>query len=220
MEVFKYPCINRYNFLDFSIATSPQYEKVLYKMKTYPNAKLLDLGCCFGQDLRQLRFEGVAPERLMGSELMSEFVEFGYELFRDKETLGAEFRCGDFFDDSWAGLKDARGAFQFIYAASFFHLFPWDQQVEAMSRTVQLLQPVKGSAIFGRQLYVEQAGEVKTSLMGGTMFRHNEDSFKKLVAVVAEKTGMELKCETKREQDQTSEEDWKTRLQFWVELVG
>jgi len=47
-----YPCIGAYRFLDLSIISSPQYDEILSRVKN--GEKFLDLGCCFGQEIRQL----------------------------------------------------------------------------------------------------------------------------------------------------------------------
>lgn len=49
---FPYPCIGAYRFLDLSIISSPQYDEILSRVKS--GEKFLDLGCCFGQEVRQL----------------------------------------------------------------------------------------------------------------------------------------------------------------------
>lgn len=41
-----------YRFLDLSIATSAAYDEVLQRLKA--GEKLLDLGCCFGHEIRDL----------------------------------------------------------------------------------------------------------------------------------------------------------------------
>lgn len=122
-------------------------------MKT-GNETFLDLGCCFAQDIRNLVFEGAPSDRMTGFELRREFVDFGYELFRDRETLASEFVIGDFFDGD-CGLRE--GSFDVIHASSFFHLFNWDEQVEAVSKAVRLLKPKQDSLIVGRQAGTEVA---------------------------------------------------------------
>lgn len=114
----------------------------------------LDLGCCFAQDIRELVFKGAPAAQTAGFELRREFVNFGYELFRDRETLTSEFVIGDFFDED-CGLKEA--SFGIIHASSFFHLFNWNEQVEAVSKAVRLLKPKKDSLILGRQAGTEIA---------------------------------------------------------------
>lgn len=110
---------------------------------------LLDLGCCFGQDIRQLVFFGAPSQNTTGFDLKREFIDFGYELFRDRETLKTEFVVGDFFDEaSFAGKEETS---DLISASAFFHLFDWEGHIEAVSKAVRILKPKNGSMIFGRQ---------------------------------------------------------------------
>jgi len=41
-----------YHFLDLSIMTTPHYKQIIDRVKG--GEKFLDLGCCFGQEVRQL----------------------------------------------------------------------------------------------------------------------------------------------------------------------
>lgn len=47
----------------------------------------LDLGTCLGQDVRKLIFDGAPVDSVYGTDLLAEFVEIGYDLFRDEEKL-------------------------------------------------------------------------------------------------------------------------------------
>lgn len=184
------------SFLDFSIGLSPQYPSVLQHLKA-GNANLLDLGCCLAQDLRKLVHDGVPGTSLSGSELEAGFIDLGYDLFRDRDTLRAKFSVNDFFDETTPNEVLQGGAFDYIYAASFFHLFGWEEQVQAFSRAVRLLKPRAGSLIFGRQTCTEGEAHAMDhhATRSGNMFRHNEESFKKLIEEVSVETGIYLEVE-------------------------
>ena len=70
---------------------------------------MLDIGNCFGHDIRKLVFDGVPGGNLAGVELRPEFIELGYELFRDRETLGARMVQGDVLgkrgEEPWVELE-------------------------------------------------------------------------------------------------------------------
>lgn len=194
--VFKYPCIGRMSFLDFSIGLSPQYSSVLEHLKT-GDATLLDLGCCLAQDLRKLVYDGIPGTALYGSELEAGFIDLGYDLFRDRNTLQAKFSANDFFDEITPNEVLREGSFDYIYAASFFHLFGWEEQVQAFSRAVRLLKPRAGSLIFGRQTSTEGEAHVLNhhATRSGNMFRHNKESFRKLIEEVSTRVGIDLEIE-------------------------
>jgi hypothetical protein len=144
--------------------------------------------------IRKLVFDGAPGENLTGSELEPAFVELGYELFQDRQKLSATFKTGDFFGADVGGLKGQ--SFDYIYGGAFFHLFTWDEQVEAISRAVGLLNQKPGSMIFGFQTGAEKArSRPHDSARSGELFSHNEQSLEKLVSEVAEKTGVELRTE-------------------------
>ncbi|KAF2160974.1 hypothetical protein M409DRAFT_28580 [Zasmidium cellare ATCC 36951] len=188
-KVFQYPCLGVYSFLNLRIVDAPQYQDVLQHVKN--GATILDLGCCFGQMIRKLVFDGAPGENVTGSELEPTFVDLGYELFRDKQNLNAAFKTGDFFGADVGGLKGM--SFDYIFAASFFHIFTWEEQVEAMSRAVGLLKQKPGSMIFGWQTGSKTPRlRPHDAARSGEMYSHNEQSLEKLVSEVAEKTGVEL----------------------------
>ena len=196
---------------------APEYTDVLQRVKA--GHKILDLACCFGQDIRRLVFDGAPAKHICGSELEQGFIDMGYELFKDRDTLTSKITSGDFFAPETADLEAS--SFDIIHAASFFHLFSWDEQIEAVTRAVALLKPVTGSTIFGRQIGVREASELKhPAARSGSMWRHDESSFAKMVGEVAEKTGIKLMCEVRAVENAQwrVEEDWKL-LRFCITLV-
>ena len=115
-------------------------------------------------------------------------------MFRDKDKLQATFKTGDFFAQETAGLQN--GAYDYIHASSFFHLFSRDEQIEAVSKCVALLKQKPGSTIFGRQAGTTEPGELnQITARSGTTYRHNEESFKQMVEEVAKQTGVSLDVE-------------------------
>ncbi|KAK4495697.1 hypothetical protein PRZ48_012965 [Zasmidium cellare] len=191
-QLFNYPCIGGFSFVEMQIHGHPLANEVFARMKTGKET-LLDLGCCFAQDIRSLVFEGAPSDKMTGFDLRSDFVEFGYDLFRDRKTLKSEFVFGDFFEE--CGLKV--GSFDIIHASAFFHLFNWEEQVEAVTKAIRLLKPKKDSLILGRQAGSPTADSYPhPTSRSGEMFRHDPESFDKLVNEVARRTGMQLKAES------------------------
>lgn len=141
--------------------------------------------------IRKLVCDGAPGENLPRSELGPAFVELGHELFRDKHKLSATFKTGDFFGVDLGGLESQ--SFDYIYGGAFFHLFTWEEQVEAMSRAIGLLKQKPGSTIFGWQTGAEKPGSrAHYSARSGELYSHNEQSFEKLVSEVTDKTGVGL----------------------------
>ncbi|KAH7327081.1 hypothetical protein BKA65DRAFT_566308 [Rhexocercosporidium sp. MPI-PUGE-AT-0058] len=193
-EVFPYPCIGEFRFLDLAISLSPDYPTVLQRLKS-GQENFLDLGCCFGQELRKVAYDGAVQNNLYGFDLRAGFFEMGYRLFLDRETLKSKFIEADIFDANSA-LSELDGKIDIIYAASFLHLFDYKRQVEVCKRMVRLLRQKKDSLILGRQVgstiarnFVQETNE------GGIMYRHNGESFKKMWGEVGEETGTEWRVD-------------------------
>ncbi|KAI0505220.1 hypothetical protein F5B22DRAFT_533868 [Xylaria bambusicola] len=202
-DVYPFACVGRFRFLSFEFTADAYYQVALFRLlqaQTEPEpaeheTRLLDVGCCVGQVLRKLAFDGVDSSRLYGTDVEPRFLDIGYELFRDRNTFQADFVIGDLVKQ---GEGDERldvldGKMTFIHATSFFHLFTWDDQVRAAIRMVRFLQPGRRDAmIFGRQVGTVlprdngKAGSDKVYL-------HNAHSWQRLWDEVGERTGTKWK---------------------------
>ncbi|KAI0110305.1 hypothetical protein F4814DRAFT_426529 [Daldinia grandis] len=98
--VFPYPCLRAFLFLKFNLSTYPAYQKhVLYPLKQpcpdgTAEALFLDLGTCFGQDLRKLVYDGVLTSRIWASDIDLELINLRFKLFNDEDKLPKDhFLC-------------------------------------------------------------------------------------------------------------------------------
>ncbi|CAF0901196.1 unnamed protein product [Adineta steineri] len=166
-----YPCLGRWGFLDFSIQQNPIYKEVVEKCKT-EDATVIDFGCCLGQDVRQLIYDGVSPNQIRGYDLDPFFINQGYELFRDGELMKEKkiFSTGDIFDDQF--LKTIEPA-DYVHVGSFIHLFDAETQKDVCKRLTHLSK----HAIIGRQAGAVVAGEHPRATGSGKMMRHSPESF-------------------------------------------
>ena len=171
-ESHSYPCLGRWSFLDFSIGQSPIYSEIVQQCKN-EGATLIDFGCCLGQDIRQLIYDGVPLSQLRGYELNPYFIEQGYELFRDGEMMRERkiFQAGDIFDDEFLnGIEPA----DYVYVGSLIHLFDAATQRDVCRRLSRLAK----RAIVGRQSGAPVAGEYsrKSGLPANRMMVHSPES--------------------------------------------
>ncbi|KAL8831867.1 MAG: hypothetical protein Q9191_000619 [Dirinaria sp. TL-2023a] len=173
------------------------YPRVLALLRDLDHERnLLDIGCCFAQDIRKLIYDGVPSDRLYGTDFNSDFLELGYELFADKETCAAHFFAANVFQDGemWDRV---RGKMDFIHLGNFLHLFSWDNQLKICKRAIEILKPQKGSIVFGRQTGNLKAQEVENAASGekdaSMVWRHDAESFKKLWHAAAQETGTQWK---------------------------
>jgi 2-polyprenyl-3-methyl-5-hydroxy-6-metoxy-1,4-benzoquinol methylase len=184
-NVYSYPCIGQFRFLDNGLKDCEEYDEVLKRLQQ--GEKLLDMACCFGQTVRQLVADGAQAGNIYGCDLEAGFIELGYKLFKDRDKLRSKFLVADIFDPASA-LNDVKGNVDIVYTGSFFHLWGLEKQKEVSRAVALLLRPKPGSMILGRQIGAVTAVE-KTSDYG-TMFRHNVDSFKKLWKDVGDDLGV------------------------------
>jgi SAM-dependent methyltransferase len=176
-----------------AISRSPDYNTILNRIRTN-NETFLDLGCCFGQDIRRLVNDEAPQSHLYGADLRPEFFDLGYKLFRDASTLKAKFLTADIFDPS-SPLEELEGKVDIIYAGSFLHLFNYETQVVVCKRIVKLREK-KGAVVLERQAGNILAGEkVHRTNQAGSMFQHNEESFRKMWVDFSEATGTEWRVD-------------------------
>lgn len=174
-------------FIDLSLSRSPSYPAVLKRLKN--GATFLDIGCCFAQDIRKLVHDGAPADNLWGAELMPEFIELGYDLFNDRDNLGAHFLTANIFDKQSA-LEQLTNQIDIIHIGLFLHLFDWEGQKEACIAIVNLLKAERGVIVLGQQVGSLQPSQVPKS-SGSQMFKHDPISFAKLWKEVGEATGTE-----------------------------
>lgn len=182
--------------------------------------KLLDLGCCFAQDLRRLAYDGVATENCYGTDLRLDFMELGYKLFLDKAKFYATHIEADVLAEG-TELDKLDGQIDIIQAASFFHLFDLETQKVIARRVVKLLRPVKGSLIVGRQVGNVEAGEIANRVTTSKMmFRHNDESWKAMWKEIGDETGTQWDVQAKLLEWDSTHTTWSDksvrRLQFSV----
>ena len=183
-----------WRFLNLSISVQPCYPRIVSFLKE-PQSQhtLLDLGCCFAQDMRKLVYDGVPSENLYASDLDQSFLDLSYDLFKDKDTMKAHLFAANALDEH-SPLDDLEGKIDIVYAGSFLHLFSWDEQLKACKTMIKTLKPRKGSLVFGRQTGNVKGQEVprRTSFDkdgGSSIWRHDVESFTKLWDLAGKETG-------------------------------
>ncbi|CAI6335482.1 unnamed protein product [Periconia digitata] len=197
-QIYPYPCLGRWAFLDLRLRQSPQYPQVLSRIKN--GDRYLDIGCCIGQDIRSLVADGAPSENTYGSDMKGDFIDVGYALFRDRATLKTTFIEADIFDAD-SELNSLEGTVDIVHAASFFHLFDWDEQIKAAKCVVRLLKARPYSMVVGRQLgHVDARPMMYRFISGKPLFRHNVESFARFWKQVGDETGTTWKVEAGFEQ--------------------
>ncbi|KAL8701644.1 MAG: hypothetical protein Q9201_004801 [Fulgogasparrea decipioides] len=176
-----------FRFCELSMSRLPPYSHVVASLKDDRSSRqLLDLGCCFAQEIRKLVHDGAPSENLYACDINRQFLDLGYELFRDRHTLDSHMIAADMFQDD-GPLSELEGKMNFIHASFLLHLFGWEKQVYACKRMIKLLQPVPGAMVFGKQT-ANSTGQNVYHQATGRMWRHDEKSFKAMWELVGQQT--------------------------------
>ena len=183
-KIRPYPCIGQWGFLESGIFHSDAYGTVVERLKN--GQTFLDIGCCMGQDLRRLAVDGAPTANMYATDIMAQFWEIGYDLFRDRGSIKAQFLQADIRDGESA-LNSLHGRMDVVYVGSVLHLFDWAKQLEVARLLVKLSKA--GTTIIGCQIGREFAGEVPNRMGGDAPFFHNVESLKKMWHVIEEDTG-------------------------------
>lgn len=196
LKVLPYPCIGYFSFLYLALSRHPSYKRVLELLRpaspedqkstteTVTDGisqqkheqdlqRFLDLACCLGQDIRKLVYDGVPPSIVYGTDIKREFLNMGFELFRDRDRFpdpdrqffAADLFAADAADPEVAAAggsvwREQEGRFTVIHAGNFLHLFDYNTQLRACSILTRLLDPNPGSMIVGGQLGSSNPREV------------------------------------------------------------
>ncbi|TFK40028.1 hypothetical protein BDQ12DRAFT_680236 [Crucibulum laeve] len=202
-EIYGYPCIRRFAFTILKITQSLVYDRLVEMPRKYEGAIFLDIGCCFGTDIRKAVADGWSVENVIGSDLRKEFWEYGHDLFKSSPTsFPAAFVGGDAFElisprppfytepetsrpnlQDLSSLTPLQGHISAIHASFFFHLFSEEKQSELACRVATLLSTTPGSFIFGSHLGLPEKGfrtAVDSKHCQYIMFCHSPETWKEL----------------------------------------
>ena len=134
--------------------------------------------------------KGCPAENVYGAELRPVFVDFGYELFRDRDTLKSIFLTP--FDIFSPGPSvELEGKVDIVNAGSFFHLFSWEDSIAVAKKVVDFLKPVKGSLVVGRQVGSRGEAGPENEYGKDLPYRQNADSWKRMWNEVGKMTNSE-----------------------------
>lgn len=115
--MYPYACVGRFRFVSLEFASDAYYQLALFRLlqaQADSNdggemTMLLDVGCCVGQVLRKLAFDGVEPARLFGTDVEPRFLDIGYDLFRDRDRFEGRFVIGDLLRPGRRQRRTQRG---------------------------------------------------------------------------------------------------------------
>jgi SAM-dependent methyltransferase len=191
-ETFPFPCIGTFDFLDFQLSQrNLLYPRLLQRLQS--GAKFLDIGCCLGHEIRKLVFDGVPGEKLTGVELRQEFIDLGYELFRDRGKLKARMYQGD-VQSNEGPWKELQGQFDVVNLGLILHSFTRDGQIVCFEKAIGSLKNEVGTSVIGTAC---GAVEGEECFWHGDIPAHNSETFKGLMREVEKRTGTRWEVDVK-----------------------
>ncbi|MEW5299209.1 MAG: hypothetical protein WDW36_002244 [Sanguina aurantia] len=197
-----YCCIQAMSFLAPKVQDHPQYKAVLAKFalhKQRPGGgshgstplQILDLGCCFGQDTRQLLMDGIPAGSIIASDIHDGYWQAGRQLFKDdtnpaSRLAGVRTLFTDMAADPGAegcvdlSAEGLEGSVSFVYALAVLHVLSRQQCVQMLQRVRDMLLPGVGT-FFGWTVGAEVEAEwAKTPTGEAPRYLHSKASLAKL----------------------------------------
>ncbi|VDB86610.1 unnamed protein product [Peniophora sp. CBMAI 1063] len=220
-SVAPYPCIRGFAFTKLKISRLFPYAQLLELQRKRQDAILVDIGCCFGNDLRKAIADGWPASQALGTDLKKELWDIGYDIYKDTpETFPVPFIAGDAFSSShldvvppWSArptspvpdlkalisLNPLRGHVSAIHASALFHLFSKELQADLAARLAGLLSYEPGSMIFGQHVGQPLTGDRidPYRVDGRPMFCYGPEDWEKLWKDLFSKSGVEVDVQGK-----------------------
>ncbi|OAX35872.1 hypothetical protein K503DRAFT_773044 [Rhizopogon vinicolor AM-OR11-026] len=237
-KIAPYGCIYHFTFTRRRLSKLPAYEQILRLARERENPIFLDVGCCFGNVVREAVHDGFPAAWAIGTDLYPELWNIGHELFKSSpETYPAHFVGGNIFDAeilavappasmhttgapspalNLTSLNPLHGRVSVIHATAFFHLFKEDEQLHMARALAGLLSAEPGSVILGAHIAAEEKGPVRQGLANVEveMFAHSSESWTAMWDGEVFEKGM-VKVEAELIREKFGEPD---KEQYWLSL--
>jgi SAM-dependent methyltransferase len=162
-------CISQFLYLKPCSHLHPIFETNLVDRAKSANSKssfrFLDLGCCFGQETRDILLNGIDPAQMSVTDLEPTYWEAGKKLFlddrtplegsvRDYDISSIESRFGDWalplgdLSDSADLVKGWEESFDVVMSWAVLHVLT-KEQCDNMLRRIQLILKPTDAVLFG-----------------------------------------------------------------------
>lgn len=148
---------------------------------------------------------------MYATDIVPDFWDLGYDLFRDKERFHAWFIAADILDPESSSLRELQGRIDICLVNQVFHLFSREKQFTMAKHLISMSRP--GSCIVGWHVGSNQGKALPISTQTGgpdgsagseTRLFHNHMSWRELWQEVGHTTGTQWEVET-----------WMQSLQEW-----
>ncbi|KAL0480261.1 methyltransferase [Acrasis kona] len=136
-----YRCIQHIMFLETRFDKHQLYPEMINKLKTDQSSRILELGCCFGTDVRKLLMDGVSSDQIVASDLIPDFWNLGKKLYQDDQivnqikTVWGDFATSNAQEGVDIEKENWNSSFDFIASWFVLHVFS-KQQCENFLKNV------------------------------------------------------------------------------------
>ncbi|EME27214.1 hypothetical protein Gasu2_19130 [Galdieria sulphuraria] len=175
-----YCCIDGLHFLKFGLKHNPFYGEVFQEGKL-SELRILDIGCCFGVDIRGLILDGADINNVFGIDLSDSLISLGFELFGDAERLKGHFIEADATSKDFVNTVSEKtgGKFDLIILQLVLHTVA-DSGALLIQNVFRLLNT--GGKLIGCTLGTEEDldEELKVGVGRRRRFIHSERTLSRL----------------------------------------
>lgn len=187
-QCWAFKCVQDFLFLTPRICLHPHYQAVCAASQNASlNNKLLhmDVGCCYGQDTRQLIMDGWKHGQLLASDLVPNYWDLGKTLFMDEDHMQVPFLAGSMTDDAFVSESNPLGTttehllgrIDFIWAGLVLHVLSKEDCNRFLSNACSLLK--RGGSFYGVCAGQKEAGEFVATPDGkARRFLHSKESLR------------------------------------------
>lgn len=128
-----------------------------------------------GCDVRKLVWDGYPGSKVLGTDLLQDYLDLGHKFFKDAEITPIRFVSADVLSlplsfekpeapilstSEVTDLVQLRGSVTHVYTGAVFHLFDEPTQYEFALRLAMLSTRQSGAVIFGRHQGLNEAGMI------------------------------------------------------------
>ncbi|KAL0936799.1 methyltransferase domain-containing protein [Colletotrichum truncatum] len=193
-DVFPYPCVGHFSFLDLNLKQRPIYPRMVARLQE-PDGRHLEVACCIGQDLRKLVYDGVPSQNITAVELEQGYIDAGYELFRDKDTLKTRFVIADMLAEDNQTLNAMEGQFDTAHLGQCLHLWDRNDQMVVLKRVIRMLKQKPGVIIVGHLVGHADGIELPANFNKPSL-RHNLQTWESMWSDISKETNTQWKLRT------------------------
>eukprot|EP01084_Bolivina_argentea_P173821 301106_1 len=153
-----YGCIRYGTFIKSQMILHPQWlshiKPKLLLSTNNSQSSILDIGCCFGTDLRYCLHLGCNKNQILGVDINADFINLGFDYFGDRELLTERFIAMNVLDPIYNGQtkllnNNNYNLFEIIQISHVYHLLNEKEGNLLMKLCVSLLKKPNG-IIFGK----------------------------------------------------------------------